>query len=167
MTCRLADTPLGYSLLHAIAFYLYRLPRCPVEKLDTILKIFLKEGATPKQSIASAKLLIYGFTQTPLSQIESVVDKLVKDGYIKEIKYNGSPSDYTITFEGEALIELGGYTSLSGEAQKVKELQRISGEREKTIVFLTKVLAFGTTIAAVYYLIEIAKTLFPCWFAKP
>jgi hypothetical protein len=94
--------------------------------------------------------------------------KLAKDEYVLQNKKDNGliNSEFHITFEGIIFIKKGGYCQERLEAQrkeKAYELLKIEQKRHETsllslnrrMVLLTKIIAFGTFIAAVYYLLEI------------
>jgi len=76
-----------------------------------------------------------------------VLNKIVEDGYA--IKVNG---DYQITFNGEFFKFNGGY---KGEYERNNKALLEERKNQKNMVWLTGILAVGTTIAAYYYLLQI------------
>ena len=144
----------------------------PIQTLDDILKFFVTSPLV-KGGITDGELL-KALAAGP--QIHMLADdlipvlmKLEKDGYINsKIKtpYAQTARSYHIAFEGVIQYKLGGYKALVTEASQLKELQHLSHKREQTTLLLTKILATGTGIAAIYYIIEAIKIFFPCLFPK-
>ena len=105
--------------------------------------------------------------------LHSALLKLVKDDYVFENYRNiGSLSGYTynISFEGIFFINNGGYEKEHQNNQKteiesaeMKKRQFLLEEKHSSIQFqllvLTWVIAIGTSVAAIYYLLEVLKFL--------
>lgn len=109
------------------------------------------------------------------STLHSALLKLVKDDYVNtEMEDSIDPifksprkdQYYKISFEGLVFINNGGYENLYYENQKQKSqfaelkkkqslLEQKQVSNQFQIVLLTWIIAFGTIVAAVYYLFEI------------
>lgn len=111
------------------------------------------------------------------STLHSAILKLVKDGYVNQESekttdqiFNTPRTNhyYKISFEGLFFIKNGGYKNQNLEIQK-KEIkyEKIQSEQSRQarslvrlnywLVVLTWVIAIGTFVAALYYLLEILK----------
>lgn len=94
--------------------------------------------------------------------INSAFRKLLKDRYVTQVKETLSNefgknilaeiTSYEVSFEGIVFSKSGGYTS-----EKNNQLHTYNQgiRNKKQILFLNIVIALGTLIAAVYYLIQI------------
>lgn len=90
--------------------------------------------------------------------LNEIIKRLVKDGYIVEQKRPNEQNVYSITFDG---LIFEGYVhenaSIRKEQERLRTLENHQLELSKRMNFLTSVMAVGTTVAAIYYLIEILK----------
>lgn len=97
-------------------------------------------------------------------EVVEILEKLSKDGYLKETKYQVG-SCYATTFEGKWFISQGGYVgkfaALDAEKRKDEFFVSQSLRNGRMLNLLTVLLAFGTLIAAWYYGIEIWKYYHP------
>lgn len=109
------------------------------------------------------------------SILHSALLKLVKDGYVNTESENSidplfkSPKKdhyYKISFEGMVFIENGGYENQNRENQRIENWNNEMTERQNAlekkqvssqfqIVVLTWIIALGTLIAGLYYVLEI------------
>lgn len=109
--------------------------------------------------------------------LHSAILKLVKDGYVNQESekttdplFNSPRTNnyYRISFEGLFFIKKGGYENQNLENKKKEiEYEKIQSEQKRQalnlvrlnywLVVLTWVIAIGTFVAALYYLIEILK----------
>jgi hypothetical protein len=149
-----------------------------LEILDGILKYLLNNGNNSFSSIKDDDKLKNEFSQeVENNTLASAFDKLVKDGYVnvneqtRGINMNKTPyvvECYNISFEGIFFINNGGYEKEHENNQKaeiesaeLKRRQFLLEEKHSSIqgqiVFLTLVIAIGTLIPAVYYIIEILE----------
>ena len=114
--------------------------------------------------------------------LHSALLKLVKDGYVNQESekttdriFNTPRTDYyyRISFEGLVFIKNGGYHYQYQKNQTLENLKNEMTERQNAlelkqsrvqgqIAFLTWIIALGTLIAGVYYLIEILKAFGFC-----
>ena len=89
---------------------------------------------------------------------EEILQRLIDDGYIKEILNSGMQPSYHLTFNGR-IFE--GYSnmneSLNAERKSIKKLQLQTLENSTKLNTLTCIIAVGTIFSAFYYLIEILK----------
>jgi len=99
--------------------------------------------------------------------------KLVKDDYVIETNKdidNPKKTHYNISFEGLFFIKIGGYGQERLEVQIKEDAYELLNAEQKIyassllllnrrLVFLTWIIAFGTSLAAIYYLLEILAFL--------
>lgn len=149
-----------------------------LEILDGILKYLLNNGNKTFSFIKDDENLKSAFShKVENNTLESAFVKLVKDGYVnvneqtRGMNMNKTPyvvECYNISFEGIFFINNGGYEKEHQNNQKaeiesaeLKKRQFLLEEKHSSIqgqiVFLTLVIAIGTLIPAVYYIIEILK----------
>ena len=116
------------------------------------------------------------------STLHSALLKLVKDEYVNQDSENttnqifNTPRTnhyYKISFEGLVFIKNGGYQNQNDEIQrKQNELSDLKSQQSahsislvrlnRWLVILTWVIAIGTFVAGIYYLIEILKAFGIC-----
>lgn len=81
------------------------------------------------------------------------INKLVDKEYIKEItsdnQRNGNLQSWAITLDGALYFNTLNYQS---RVDKIAKTQMVQG---RNVVLLTSVIALGTTVAAVYYFLEV------------
>lgn len=114
--------------------------------------------------------------------LHSALLKLVKDGYVNQESekttdqiFNTPRTDhyYRISFEGLVFIKNGGYENHYAKIQmKENELSDLKSQQSRHstalvrlnrwLVILTWVIAIGTLVAGIYYLIEILKSFGFC-----
>ncbi|MCD8423649.1 hypothetical protein [Tenacibaculum finnmarkense] len=107
--------------------------------------------------------------------LHSALLKLVKDGYVNResedsidplFKTPRTDYFYKISFEGLVFIKNGGYHNYYEKTRmKENELSDLKSQQSRHsthLVFLTWLIALGTLIAGVYYILEILKTLGVC-----
>lgn len=135
----------------------------PIEKIDTIL-IFLKERADLNASFSKEYIWNLYVKKMPELHItrqifDEILNKLVEDGYVKkELRENSQPT-FHLTMSGYLF---DGYLSSKNEMQK---LQQTAIFLSKRTFCMTVVIAVGTGIAAIYYIIEILNHFF-CIYPK-
>lgn len=107
-----------------------------------------------------------------METVENCIDKLIEDGYVFEDTYTDYMSEakpktfpvFKVSFSGQFFLSRGGYQSefLRENSERIRmfaiETQQM--ENNQQIVLLTKWIAGGTIMAAIYYLIEILKWVF-------
>ena len=113
---------------------------------------------------------ITSFTVKAFTYVRSSFsNKLIKDDYVWFVEKAsvfpefGTVKYYRITFEGIFYIRGGGYSADMEKNQSAEkrlvELERFQINIQTSVNRLTKLIALGTLVAAVYYLIEICKFL--------
>lgn len=146
-----------------------------LEILDWTLRWFKSSNAQPKATIEELFNALNEVNNRRLTglfgnirpDLQRILNRLEKDRNIKpegeQLFEDGHTSImYSITLEGLDHINSGGYTAANLQAAQI-ELQRrtqrdlaMANHRlQQILVYLTAVLAFGTTVAAGYYLIQI------------
>ncbi|MBA0883599.1 hypothetical protein [Flavobacterium undicola] len=106
--------------------------------------------------------------------------KLVKDDYVIETNKdidNPKKTHYNISFEGLFFIKNGGYENqnlkshqVEMEVVEMKKMQSLleakNASLQVQLVVLTYLIAFGTLVAAIYYLLEVLAFLGVCQSKK-
>lgn len=137
----------------------------PTGQLDAVLNFMRNEpqvwGVHPLHTQLSAQQY-----EISIQRLDSIVRTLCKDGYIDILPHTHNNGDfmysqeginlsgYKINFEGEVLIERGGYSVVISENEFLKKNQE---QLEKMNFYLTLILTIGTSIPAIYYIMEIAN----------
>jgi uncharacterized membrane protein YwzB len=122
------------------------------KQLDAALKVF----ATTDNIIPNINTLKghADFANCDFNLLSAIIEKLKKDGYLAgryawegAIPKDADPSSFMlyVTYEGLLLMEEGGYIV------KLKKEKSVSSQ----LRFIQIVIAVGTTVAAIYYLLEI------------
>lgn len=101
----------------------------------------LKESINPVEAHAIVKLLHY-------------------DSYIS-VANMGNVDQVSITIRGSWFIEKGGYRQAIASKEQLETLQREQLIQNKVVARLTYIIAFGTLISAIYYILEILKAQYP------
>ncbi len=148
--------------------------------LDGILRYLLKNGNKSFTYIKEDSQLKSEFAvDIDNNTLASAFVKLVKDKYVNineqtiGLKMDNSPRNinyYNISFEGIIFIKNDGYEKEHQNNQKIeiesaemKKRQFLLEEKHSSIQFqllvLTWVIAIGTSVAAIYYLLEVLKFL--------
>lgn len=134
-----------------------------LEQIDFVLN-FLKSKQDLDASF-SYMIIENHIKRTPelnitITILREILKKLVNDGYISEKITPGIQPIYNVSFEG---LVFEGYVHENEANQKEQERLRILENRQlalsRRMNVLTLVVAIGTTVAAVYYLLEIVKYL--------
>ncbi len=114
-------------------------------------------------------------------ELQAILNKLAKDGYVDFIEKNEIASIryhtdgenivryYSISYEGRVFLDLvGGYVKQAGlnlsESIRLDKLENDQRESRNQLNFLTKLIAAGTLVAAVYYLYFLIRDLCQCQF---
>ncbi len=99
-----------------------------------------------------------------------IVYHLIEDKYVEpnwqspDTKESGNPpNQIKITFKGKVFINEGGY--ITQKATNLSNKKRIESLEHKNLV-LTRLIAFGTIIAALYYANELCKFYKWCEFCS-
>lgn len=140
------------------------------EILDRVLRMVLNQGGsyyhdylyeTNPNSTALFTDVVVPLMIVNNNQLIELLDIVKMDGYITyELRENGEVDNIYLTQKGLYFI------GLNGEGGYVRQLERKNraelriNRQAKLILFLTFVLAAGTTVSAVFYAIEIYKFLF-------
>lgn len=138
----------------------------PIEKLDFVLN-YLSTNKSRKGGLSLVSIL--KDTQPIINdgdELLKVLEKLEKDGYIgfkERMPLNKPPLIYFYyaTFSGEYLNSQGGYQELHRkenlEKTRLQDIELKATVNRKTVTSLTWIIAVGTFVAALYYLLEILK----------
>jgi len=141
----------------------------PFERLDLVLNEIHRYSNPDIELMHLVNAITNGnensFYVDGIKGVISAVNKLDKDELVEcrksiqndniEYKY------YKTTFKGELFIQDGGYIGkakvLEHEKNQLEILQLSQIETQSKLVMLTCIIAIGTFIAALYYLLEIWK----------
>lgn len=145
-----------------------------IKLLDDILKYLLHIQKAEKPYIVGLKPIDSSFIKIDNSFFKSAILKLLKDDYIylgnnvelKNINNLSIAGLIEITFDGIIFINQGGYQNyynkLLIEQNLISEIKDEQRRHSKALVHLNRwmvgltiVVAIGTLIAAIYYLVEI------------
>ena len=128
-----------------------------IHRLQVILS-FIASNTNPDDVLTED--YIYRFCEGGISEreVNSILNQLEDDGYIAshgsiESGVQGIVKSYQITYKGNLYLLNGGYKQTFNDKNELRELNR-SNKRLQFII------AFGTSIAALYYLLEILNHLF-------
>ncbi len=141
------------------------------KKLDTILRVLLRNLPTYMTQLEiENKISKIEVHDHMWLEMHLIIDKLIDDGYVKKyiisvVNLNTKDSvdtpHFEITFKGKMFIQEGGYEGhylkLASESIRLGKLDENQKSTNENMVFLTRVVAFGTTVAAIYYLLEVLK----------
>ena len=149
----------------------------PNEKLDVVLEAFktIETGIATDGSIYPELYKTYPDWKSStisLTTMTRIFNKLEKDGYI--VLAGKIEGQYTLTFEGEVFIKDGGYCTrqerlVSHQNQenerniRVDKLAYDQMASQTSMVWLTAILAIGTSVAAFYYFHELLKSDMIVW----
>lgn len=157
----------------------------PNEILDTILTfIYIGNGMQFQQNqtafsldeihqrLNREQLMVYLENEdaqillSDYAELLQSLDKLALDGYLKRL--GGVNPTFGLTFEGRWFIRhQGGYVgksqSLDAERKMVVFVQNETLKNARYLNRLTLILAVGTSIAALYYILEILKNHYPIY----
>lgn len=141
----------------------------PLFKLDVVL-MFLYINSAYMQSLDGIVKGIFDKIASDDNEIAIILRKLEKDGFV--IKHplktpyteSGTPRvrieyQFTITFDGKIFSKQGGYTleDIHSREQntRLEKLELATMANRKLTTGLTVLIAVGTLVAAIYYMIEI------------
>jgi len=123
------------------------------KKIDFVLE-YIKSNEVVYKEYLVKEMYSYGLTRIEVGRI---IDKLKRDVYIIEsINYLGI--FYAATFD--SFMFLGyekEYIFKLSENNRLGKLETAQMENQEKMTWLTTLVAVGTLIAAIYYLIEIIK----------
>jgi len=134
-----------------------------LEKLDTVLKCLEKHHSEGHHTLISIQIFLdKEQPEVKWGETLYILKKLAKDGFIdtKEIPIPHTASIetyYNINFEGRILNEEKGYVSKNNALQAISTMQQRQATLYERIYWLTVAIAIGTTVAAIYYGVEILK----------
>jgi hypothetical protein len=147
-----------------------------LEKLDKVLSFFVTSPSA--KGYSNLELILKRLWEenilTPEGlEIQKILNKLAKDGYVDyrdhEVyeqtgAFAGKKVErvYSVTWEGIYFHDIGGYSQSFHEKRRLTNLETNVQKLNKRAYFFTLIIAIGTSIAAIYYLIEILKSL--RWF---
>jgi hypothetical protein len=148
-----------------------------LEILDELLKYMLTTACCNYVSIRNDTIKNHSFLKDiDNPTLNAALLKLAKDGYLNEI-IDISGTNYDISFEGIMFIKSEGYTNQNRQ-NHIKENENADLKSEQNrqakvlvalnrwLVFLTWIIALGTLIAAIYYLLEVLAFLGVCQSKK-
>ena len=129
----------------------------PIQKIDTVLKCLWENNSKRLNLEEIATILNREKSGVDFGEINNILDKLYQDGKIKMEMTQEREYYYRVTFEGSLFIEQGGYTQQQTERDYNAKLAANLRRLQYHTWWLTVVIAVGTTVAAVYYAIEVYK----------
>ena len=128
-----------------------------IQKLDRVLKFFATKDFTIEgmseeraKNIINKKLVAENIEQIDSVEFQLILQKLFEDKFV----FKKQPLDISITFEGKYFAETNGY---QGKFERENSEKTRVKEYAKRMIWLTRILALGTSIAAWYYLTELYK----------
>jgi hypothetical protein len=134
-----------------------------LSQLDAVLSSLYKHRTEKHfKFVDIAELLQKEASFVNFGDIISILAKLHKDGYIeyddRAVKIEDISKNnrvYRLTFEGRYWIERGGYDAENRrtfvESIRLERLEKTQIQYQIWLIWLTAILAVGTTIAALYY----------------
>ena len=137
-----------------------------LKKLDATLICLQKHHKEKHHNLISIATILQ--TEQPdidFGEIKSILNKLKKDGFIdtQEIPIPTTDSTeiyYNINFEGRIFNEQGGYDRRNEQNNELTVLRKQQHSLQVQNRNLTIAVAIGTTVAALYYGLEIFKYFF-------
>jgi len=136
----------------------------PLEQIDFVF-FYLREKVTSGGHWGYQNIWFHvkGASETGINKtlLDEIIVKLKDDGLITEINNLDSQSTYHVTFKG---LTFNGYASEKQSLQAEKERLKILDEKTLKLTSwttrLTWIIAIGTFVAAIYYLLEILNHWF-------
>lgn len=143
----------------------------PIEKLDLVLNNIASSNTANEPTLAEVVFLRLGTSEVDAAEFFRLMKKLEKDGYIHcQIDFqqgHGNNEDlktyFSISEEGFEFYILGGYTTQNIERVTLEYNRSEDRQIARRMYWLTVVLAFGTSVAALYYGLEALKILSHYW----
>ena len=148
----------------------------PLEKLDRVITYLNENLVRPVHNLneISDGLKKEG-TETELSELLLILNKLNQDKFInienRQIKHITAPDIeeiitielyFSITFDGRIYSQEGGYTRKKEkediELGRLKTLEQNERMQAKGLIILQLIIAIGTAIASLYYIMEMVKS---------
>lgn len=142
----------------------------PYKQIDAIF-FYIKKKIALGASINSEYIWNLFVDKTPELEINKlmfseIISKLIEDGYITELRKANEGQDvttYHVTFKGQIFEGYESQQKLLNEQKarladlenRSREFQDETTNNAKRLNVLTVILALGTSIAAIYYLLEI------------
>jgi len=140
----------------------------PLEQIDFVF-FFIRSREQLSASWSNEYIWNLYISKTPEAGInrtlfEEIIKQLVEDDYIREAPINDSPQKtYHVTFKGRLFKGYVAYqNSLEENNKRISDLekenrkfQEMTLKNSRYLNRLTFILAFGTGIAALFYLFEI------------
>lgn len=129
----------------------------PIEKVDKILEFF--KSRTDNAGIGKEYLWNLYIQKTPELEInrmlyEEILKMLIADGYLRETNREDAQPTYNLTLKG---LAFSGYNNRELEVQDLKGRTK---RLERWNLILTTLIAIGTLVAAIYYVLEIINNCF-------
>jgi len=150
----------------------------PLEKLDRVITYLNENLVRPVHNLneISEGLKKEG-TETELSELLLILNKLNQDKFVaienREIKHMTAPDIeeiitvelyFSITFDGRIFSQEGGYTRKKEkedvEVYRLRTLEQNERRQAKGLIVLQVIIAIGTAIASLYYIMEMVKGFF-------
>ena len=140
------------------------------KQIDFVLS-YLKERSELSADFAKENIWNY-IRQTPEIGInkqifDEILQRLVDDGYIKETIREKTQPIYHLTFNGRIFEGyLNRNISLNQEREWLKHLQILTLNNSNKLNLITWIIAIGTLIAAIYYILEILNHCYAIYPVK-
>jgi len=132
-----------------------------IDKLDAVLIFLSLRGSESLFTAFEIRESVTGFLIEEMDDIYSILKKLVKNEYVEfhDISSMRRHPQYSITFEGKVFTEQGGYRQKlmneSSENIRLVKIENAQKQFRRVQNVLLTIVAAGTLIAAVYYIMEI------------
>ena len=138
-----------------------------IEKLDAVLNVLddsykaqiAKHITVPIGQLPLEEIILFlnnFFIQIYRYDLNLILNKLMKDDFVDQ-GIDSHKTVYSISIEGSVFYEQGGYQQRILEANQAKYNLSYQISLSNKLNRLTGWIAFGTSVAAVYYLLEIVK----------
>lgn len=125
-----------------------------LEFLDSVLKFIatsqFSEAANPPKYIFKQFIRKHPNAHEPT--FDKAIEKLCKDRYLQKGKDLDGADAYKLTYEGIIFAEMNGY---SGQVIRNRLLESSAKANKRFLTILTVLVALGTVIGAVFYLVEL------------
>ena len=125
-----------------------------LKRIDEVLGYLTKDRG--RGSVSDIKQgLLRNNIEMAADELLRHLNQLVQDGYVKEENNSQGIGMYAILTSGAHLSRSGGYSYLQDERERMRVLEIRQNEIAKRMLWANWIIAFGTAIAAVYYLTQI------------